>query len=84
MGIDPLSPIAPARINTLLVPAGRIQRKRFSSFVSRLERENVVRLGDVSPDGQSRRSMLFCITARTYTNANCLFFDRYVLASGIS
>jgi Transport protein Trs120 or TRAPPC9, TRAPP II complex subunit len=84
MGIDPLSPIAPARINTLLVPAGRIQRKRFSTFVSRLERENVVRLGDVSPDGQSRRSMLFCIIVRTYTNANCLCFDRYVLASGIS
>lgn len=65
MGIDPLSPIAAARINTLLVPAGRIKRTKFESFVSRLERENVVRLGDVSPHGQSNRSMSFCMGSQS-------------------
>ena len=56
MGLDPLSPIAPARIRALLVPLGRIKQSRFHSFVQRLEPENVVRLGDVSPDGRPNRS----------------------------
>jgi len=56
MGLDPLSPIAPARIRALLLPFGRIKRTRFQSFVGRLQPENVVRLGDVSPDGRPNRS----------------------------
>jgi Transport protein Trs120 or TRAPPC9, TRAPP II complex subunit len=84
MGIDPLSPVASARVNTLLVPAGRIRRTKFSSFVSRLQRENVVRLGDVSPDGQSNKSMSFRTIEQALTNANDSCVGRYVLASGIS
>lgn len=57
MTLDPLSPIAPARVRTLLLPIGRIKKARFSSFVERLRPENVVRLGDISPDGRPNRSM---------------------------
>ncbi len=57
MGLDPLSPIAPARLRGLLLPLGRIKQSRFQSFVDRLQPENVVRLGDVSPDGRSHRSI---------------------------
>lgn len=57
MGLDPLSVIAPARVKVLLVPLGRITSSRFSSFVDRLGQENVVRLGDVSPDGRPHRTM---------------------------
>ena len=57
MGLDPLSPIAPARIRTLLVPIGRLRQSRFAGFLKRLEKENVVRLGDVSPDSRPHRSM---------------------------
>ncbi|KAH0542429.1 hypothetical protein FGG08_003184 [Glutinoglossum americanum] len=55
---DPLSPIAPARVRVLLLPMGRIKRSRFLSFVERLKTENVVRLGDVSPDGRPNRSRI--------------------------
>jgi hypothetical protein len=58
MGFDPLSPIAPARVRMLLLPVGRIKRARFLSFVERLQPENVVRLGDISPDGRPNRSEL--------------------------
>ena len=57
MGLDPLSPVAPARVRALLLPLGRIKRSRFGEFVERLLLENVVRLGDVSPDGRSDRSI---------------------------
>lgn len=57
MGVDPLSPIAPARPNALLLPVGRIKRSRFLSFAARLQAENVIRLGDVSPDARPNRSM---------------------------
>jgi hypothetical protein len=40
----------------LLLPVGRIKRARFLSFVERLRPENVVRLGDISPDGRPNRS----------------------------
>ena len=62
MGIDYLSPVAPAKINALLVPAGRLQKQKFAKLVARLEQENVVRLGDVSPDGQSNKSRSPLIT----------------------
>ncbi|KAI9813759.1 MAG: hypothetical protein M1827_003549 [Pycnora praestabilis] len=57
MGSDPLSPIAPARVKALLLPLGKIKRARFSGFVERLRPENVVRLGDVSPDRRPNRTM---------------------------
>lgn len=56
MGVDPLSPIAPVRLRALLLPIGRIKRSRFLSFAARLQAENVVRLGDISPDGRPNRS----------------------------
>lgn len=57
MGVDPLSPIAPARPRLLLLPVGKISRTRFRSFVQRIQRESMVRLGDVSPDRRPNRSM---------------------------
>ncbi|KAI9822252.1 MAG: hypothetical protein M1832_003075 [Thelocarpon impressellum] len=57
MGLDPLSPIAPARVRVLLVPVGRVKRSRFLAFVDRLRPHNVVRLGDVSADARPNRNM---------------------------
>lgn len=57
MGVDPLSPIAPVRLRALLLPIGKIKRSRFLSFAARLQAENVVRLGDISPDARPNRSM---------------------------
>lgn len=56
MGVDPLSVVAPARVKIVCVPVGRVKRSRFSSFVERLAQDNVVRLGDVSPDNRPHRS----------------------------
>lgn len=58
MGVDPLSPIAPVRLRALLLPVGKIKRSRFLSFAARLQAENVVRLGDVSPDARPNRSKI--------------------------
>ncbi|KAL4872000.1 hypothetical protein BDV12DRAFT_4729 [Aspergillus spectabilis] len=57
MGVDPLSPIAPARLRALILPVGRIKRSRFLNFAARLQAENVVRLGDISPDARPNRNM---------------------------
>ncbi|KAF9883307.1 hypothetical protein FE257_003765 [Aspergillus nanangensis] len=57
MGVDPLSPVAPVRIRALLLPIGKIKRSRFLSFAARLQAENVVRLGDISPDSRPNRNM---------------------------
>ncbi|KAF2268936.1 Trs120-domain-containing protein [Lojkania enalia] len=57
MVVDPLSPIAPARIRGLLLPVGRIRRSRFLAFVDLLQSECVIRLGDVSPDPRPDRNM---------------------------
>ncbi|MCJ1285548.1 hypothetical protein MMC26_004889 [Xylographa opegraphella] len=57
MGVDALSPVAPARIRCLLVPSGTITRSRFLTFVERLQQEATVRLGDVSPTTKSPRNM---------------------------
>ncbi|KAF2182844.1 Trs120-domain-containing protein [Zopfia rhizophila CBS 207.26] len=57
MAIDPLSPIAPARIRALLLPVGRIKRSRFLGFVDLLQPECMIRLGDVSPDPRPDRNM---------------------------
>ncbi|KAF2204366.1 hypercellular protein-like protein HypA [Delitschia confertaspora ATCC 74209] len=57
MAIDPLSPIAPARIRALLLPVGRIKRSRFIAFVELLQSECIVRLGDISPDPRPDRNM---------------------------
>ncbi|KAE8450136.1 hypothetical protein EG329_006917 [Mollisiaceae sp. DMI_Dod_QoI] len=55
--LDQLSPVAPARVRVVLLPIGQIKRARFLSFVERLQPENVVRLGDISPDGRPNRNM---------------------------
>ena len=57
MVFDPLSPIASARPRVLLLPAGDITRARFAENVDRLMKENIVRLGDVTPDARPNRSM---------------------------
>lgn len=62
MGIDPLSAVAPARVKALIIPYAPIRQSRFLSFVARLEKENVVQLGDVSPDGRPHRSIKLCYT----------------------
>lgn len=54
--LDPLSPIAPARVQVLLLPIGRVTRERFLAFVKRLQPENIVELGDISPDRRPNRS----------------------------
>ncbi|PMD43074.1 Trs120-domain-containing protein [Hyaloscypha variabilis F] len=55
--LDQLSPAAPARVRVVLLPIGQIKRARFLNFVDRLQPENVVRLGDISPDGRPNRNM---------------------------
>ncbi|KAH8682971.1 TRAPP II complex [Tricladium varicosporioides] len=55
--LDQLSPVAPARVRVVLLPIGQIKRARFLSFIARLQPENVVQLGDISPDGRPHRNM---------------------------
>ncbi|THY35418.1 hypercellular protein-like protein HypA [Aureobasidium pullulans] len=57
MSNDPLSPIAPARVRVLVLPAGRIKKQRFMSFLDRLHQHDSVRLGDISPDGRSSKTI---------------------------
>ncbi|KFY99708.1 hypothetical protein V498_00562, partial [Pseudogymnoascus sp. VKM F-4517 (FW-2822)] len=57
MVFDPLSPIAPARVKALILPLGQVKRAHFETFVQRLYPENVVRLGDISPDRRPDRNM---------------------------
>uniref|UniRef100_A0A8H7KC33 Trs120/TRAPPC9 N-terminal domain-containing protein n=1 Tax=Bionectria ochroleuca TaxID=29856 RepID=A0A8H7KC33_BIOOC len=57
MSLDPLLPIAPARVKALLLPISQITSTRFDSFVTRLEGEHVVHLRDISADGRPHRNM---------------------------
>ncbi|RFU81208.1 cis-golgi transport particle complex subunit [Trichoderma arundinaceum] len=57
MSLDPLLPIAPARVKALLLPLGRIKASRFASFAERLQAEHVVQLRDISADGRPNRNM---------------------------
>ncbi|KAK5993692.1 Transport particle subunit protein [Cladobotryum mycophilum] len=57
MSVDPLLPIAPARVKALLLPLGKIKVDRFASFVERLHAEHVVHLRDISADGRPNRNM---------------------------
>ncbi|KJZ73993.1 hypothetical protein HIM_06661 [Hirsutella minnesotensis 3608] len=57
MSLDPLLPIAPARVKALLLPLGKLKAERFASFAERLQVEHVVQLRDVSPDGRPNRNM---------------------------
>ncbi|TID19941.1 hypercellular protein-like protein HypA [Venturia nashicola] len=57
MSMDAFSPTAPARVRTLVLPIGRIKRKRFSTFFSLLTPACEIRLGDVSPDARPDRNM---------------------------
>ncbi|KAI9149447.1 Transport protein particle subunit trs120 [Paramyrothecium foliicola] len=56
MSLDPLLPIAPARVKALLLPLGPIKADRFTSFVDRLHHEHVVHLRDITADGRPHRS----------------------------
>lgn len=56
MSLDPLLPIAPARVKALILPVGQIKADRFASFVDRLAGEHVVHLRDISADGRPNRS----------------------------
>ncbi|ATY62917.1 hypercellular (hypA) [Cordyceps militaris] len=57
MSLDPLLPIAPARVKALLLPVGKIKADRFASFVERLQSENVVYLRDITADSRPNRNM---------------------------
>ncbi|KAF5026614.1 hypothetical protein F66182_1287 [Fusarium sp. NRRL 66182] len=57
MSLDPLAPVAPARVKTLLLPLGQIKADRFASFVERLHQQHVVHLRDISADGRPNRNM---------------------------
>ncbi|KAL6879018.1 TRAPP II complex [Trichoderma novae-zelandiae] len=57
MSLDPLLPIAPARVKALLLPLGKIKATRFASFAERLQAEHVVQLRDISADGRPNRNM---------------------------
>ncbi|KAL8868745.1 MAG: hypothetical protein Q9174_004779, partial [Haloplaca sp. 1 TL-2023] len=54
---EQVSIIGPARVKVICVPIGTIKQSRFVGFVERLAKENVVRLGDVSPDNRPHRTM---------------------------
>lgn len=56
MSLDPLLPVAPARVKALLLPLGQIKADRFAAFVERLNQEHVVHLRDVTADGRPNRS----------------------------
>lgn len=56
MILDPLLPVAPARVKALVLPIGHIKRERFTAFVDRLNAERIVALRDISPDGRPHRS----------------------------
>lgn len=56
MTLDSLSYTSTSRLRALLCPIGRIRRTRFLEFVERVQLENIVRLGDVSPDLKPNRS----------------------------
>lgn len=63
MGFDPFSPISPASLNVLLVPAGRIQPDRFDKLVSQLLKNGIVSLGDIVADERiAKRPGLFSPT----------------------
>ncbi|RPB25706.1 Trs120-domain-containing protein [Terfezia boudieri ATCC MYA-4762] len=57
MAMDGLSYTSTSRLRALLCPIGRIRRSRFLEFVERVHMENIVRLGDVSPDVKPNRTM---------------------------
>jgi hypothetical protein len=57
MVTDPLSPIAAARVRVLVLPAGRIKKERFTTFLERLQQHDRVRLGDISPEGKPEKAM---------------------------
>ena len=56
MGLDSLSPVAPARVRCLIVPCGQILRTEFLRHKHTLEQNSTVRLGDVSPIDEPRNS----------------------------
>lgn len=54
--MDPLLPVAPARVKALLLPLGKLRADKFAAFADRLRAEHVVQLRDISADGRPNRS----------------------------
>ena len=59
MGLDALSFTVPARVKVLLIPVGHVKQSRLGAFVRRLQQQNFIRLGDISPDGRADESALY-------------------------
>lgn len=57
MSLDPLTYPTSSRLRALICPLGRITRQRFLTLADRIQAENIVRLGDVTPDPKPNRTM---------------------------
>ncbi|KXJ93184.1 hypercellular protein A [Microdochium bolleyi] len=57
MGVESLTPLAPAKVRALVLPAGRVHKDRFATFLERLNEQHVVHLRDISPDSRPNRTM---------------------------
>lgn len=83
MAADPISPIAPARVRVLVLPAGRIKRQRFMTFFERLQHESTVRLGDISPDSRPDRSRRLALRLKSWV-LQLTEYSSHVLTTSIS
>jgi hypothetical protein len=53
MGLEILSPVAPAQVNVLVLPADNVKSSRFENFVARLKEVYEVRLSDLNWNARS-------------------------------
>ena len=83
MGLDPFSPVAPARVRCLLLPCGRIQASRYSTFVERLKQNLTVRLSDVSPNDGAQRSRSQLLPIDESSNTCLDMFSPLAFPTGI-
>ncbi|KAI4718933.1 hypercellular protein-like protein HypA [Aureobasidium sp. EXF-10727] len=70
MANDHLSPMAPARVRVLVLPAGRIKKHRFTTFLQRLDQHDSVRLGDISPDAKPNNNLF---SPQAFPNGSLLY-----------
>ncbi|KAL7958926.1 TRAPP II complex [Trichoderma compactum] len=73
MSLDPLLPIAPARVKALLLPLGKIKAARFARFAERLQAEHVVQLRDISADGRPNRTSPDMFSPLAYPDGAMLY-----------
>src|SRR5271163_851600 len=57
MGFDTLSPLSAAKVNVLLIPAGNVTRARFAHFVSLLNQNAEILLGDTGYGSTGKNSI---------------------------